>query len=479
MADLGAFFGNPNLQRQGARARALAAQRDVNTLADPRTYAVVQGLLGTAPDEMGFSVLNPDYEKIRKVAEPAFALGLLGQASPLLAPMTKGLPVGASIKPISPAINQQMAREAAEKIGQSSNPYTRSLQQGYEHDWYHGSTGDIKAFDKGLLGEATGAESAKKGFFFARDPQNPPASMTQKSTDPNSIEFLKKLGKSDEEIAKLNTVSMKGHGAETASGYAQIGGSREYREAMRKAKSAEKRGNWDEYEKQMQIAEDSEIKRMQDAQSLVAKYGDARDTMTEKINQTFYSLQHPQAQAELLDKKYKELMPYGWYNTYTPEQFNNLKTELVDLVGEKAAQSAIKEIDKFKAIKAERNLIDKTQEGGNVMPVALRYENPMVYDFKGEAYREKSYNDLVEEAKRKGHDALILKNTFDAGAGPAKLVDVGVVFEPNQIRSKFAAFDPTRTKEADILAGVLPLGLLADEEQRKKLYELMPSLLGE
>lgn len=98
MAELGAFFGNPNIQRQGARARALARQRDVNTLADPRTYAIVQGLLGTAPDQMGLSVLNPDYEKIRKAAEPAFALGLLGQAAPLLAPMTKGLPVGASVK---------------------------------------------------------------------------------------------------------------------------------------------------------------------------------------------------------------------------------------------------------------------------------------------------------------------------------------------------------------------------------------------
>jgi GNAT superfamily N-acetyltransferase len=98
MADLGAFFGNPNIQRQGARARALAGQRDVNTLPDPLTYAVMQGLLGTRPDEMGFSVLNPDYEKIKKVAEPAFALGLLGQAAPVLAPLTKGLPVGASIK---------------------------------------------------------------------------------------------------------------------------------------------------------------------------------------------------------------------------------------------------------------------------------------------------------------------------------------------------------------------------------------------
>ena len=90
------FFGNPNIQRQGARARALAAQRDVNTLPDPRTYAAVSGLLGTAPDQMGFSVLNPQYQAIQKTAKPAFALGtLLG-----LAPMTKGLPVGASIKDV-------------------------------------------------------------------------------------------------------------------------------------------------------------------------------------------------------------------------------------------------------------------------------------------------------------------------------------------------------------------------------------------
>jgi len=64
-----------------------------------------------------------------------------------------------------------------------------------------------------------------------------------------------------------------------------------------------------------------------------------------------------------------------------------------------------------------------------------------------------------------------------------------LTFSPDQIRSRFAAFDPFRsdTETAlqrgvappDLLAGVLPLGLLADEEQRKKIYELMPSLLGQ
>lgn len=103
MADglLGAYFGNPNVQRQGARARELAKRRDVNLLPDPKTYAVMQGLLGIAPDQMGFSVMNPNYQEIRQAAEPAFYLGSLLQAAPLLAPMTKGLPVGASIKNVS------------------------------------------------------------------------------------------------------------------------------------------------------------------------------------------------------------------------------------------------------------------------------------------------------------------------------------------------------------------------------------------
>lgn len=56
--------------------------------------------------------------------------------------------------------------------------------------------------------------------------------------------------------------------------------------------------------------------------------------------------------------------------------------------------------------------------------------------------------------------------------------DIYAIQDPSLLRSRFAAFDPMRKNEADILAGVLPLGLLADEEQRKKIYELMPSLLG-
>lgn len=90
---------------------------------------------------------------------------------------------------------------------------------------------------------------------------------------------------------------------------------------------------------------------------------------------------------------------------------------------------------------------------------------------------------VINYLKSKGYDSMRLRES--TGDNYPTIA----VFNPETVRSRFAAFDPFRrdTETAlskgvappDILAGVLPLGLLADEEQRKKLYELMPSLLGE
>jgi len=46
-----------------------------------------------------------------------------------------------------------------------------------------------------------------------------------------------------------------------------------------------------------------------------------------------------------------------------------------------------------------------------------------------------------------------------------------LVFNPSNLRSRFAAFDPMRRNESDILAGLLPASLLADPETRRKLDE--------
>jgi hypothetical protein len=92
---LGPAFVNPNIQRQGLKTRALAAQRDVNTLPDPKTYAAISGLLGIAPDELGFSVMHPQYSDIQKVAQPAFAVGTALQVAPAVKLASKALGTGA------------------------------------------------------------------------------------------------------------------------------------------------------------------------------------------------------------------------------------------------------------------------------------------------------------------------------------------------------------------------------------------------
>jgi hypothetical protein len=145
------FFGNPNIQRQGARARALAAQRDVNTLPDPRTYALVSGLLGTAPDEMGFSVLNPNYEAIQRVARPAFAAGtalgiapLVGSASTSKAAMRAG------------RAGERMAERAVPRImGQGGLPaeMLQAMAQGSRSQMFIGPSSPM--FNKKMAFEAT------------------------------------------------------------------------------------------------------------------------------------------------------------------------------------------------------------------------------------------------------------------------------------------------------------------------------------
>jgi hypothetical protein len=112
------YFGNPNIARQGAAARALAAQRDVNTLPDPRTYAAVSGFLfGQAPDELGFSVMHPDLQGIKRAGEVGFAAGLVPAVAPVVAPVAKAVGKAATAL----GMRTEKALEA---------PVTRTLERG-------------------------------------------------------------------------------------------------------------------------------------------------------------------------------------------------------------------------------------------------------------------------------------------------------------------------------------------------------------
>ena len=108
---------NPNIARQGAAARALAAQRDVNLLPDPRTYAAVSGFLGQAPDQLGFSVMHPDIQGITRAGEVGFAASLVPVVAPVVAPVGRAVGRAAT----AAGMRAEKALEA---------PVTRTLERG-------------------------------------------------------------------------------------------------------------------------------------------------------------------------------------------------------------------------------------------------------------------------------------------------------------------------------------------------------------
>jgi hypothetical protein len=416
MADLGAYFGNPNLQRQGARARALAGQRDVNTLSDPLTYAVVQGLLGTAPDEMGFSVLNPDYEKIKKVAEPAFALGLLGQAAPMLAPLTKGLPVGASVKLIN--INKGIYKPdltMEEMLKVRDIPTVERVQQSL-----------------GLVGEKEFEKMVNSQFKKYK-----PSSPEQEAMLVESV-TLEILGKAQRSpFPRKEALDTAQRNAALPVEEGGLGLPKNNTPEMR----AEAMGAIDAVHFSRKGGEYTEL----DSGKFAIAPFDAVGT----------HVGTPQAAME----RFQNTVGY---------KVNNPNYALDELTGSSYPVKV---------------LGDKPLLNQNGMPWGEDDLNTFLRKTGGHNYSDinggkLTYQDLNANLRKKlfdeqGYTSIPYFNEVE-GKG-----SVSYIVPPKNIRSQFAAFDPKRRNEADILAGVLPLGLLADEEQRKKLYELMPSLLGQ
>jgi hypothetical protein len=119
------------------------------------------------------------------------------------------------------------------------------------------------------------------------------------------------------------------------------------------------------------------------------------------------------------------------------------------------------------------------RKGGNVMPVLLKTDNPVdfeaigpwsqmespisgsAYDFRYGQYRDIrpgsliDINTLSSLAKKAGNDSVVVRNLADYGGRSGELADTSILFDPRNIRSRFAAFDPMRRDSANILAGSL------------------------
>ena len=76
---------------------------------------------------------------------------------------------------------------------------------------------------------------------------------------------------------------------------------------------------------------------------------------------------------------------------------------------------------------------------------------------------------VTNELKNLGYNGIL--DTGGKGGGQGH--QVVIPFRPNQVRSQFAAFDPARTNEPDLLAGAMALPIATDEDKRNKIIDLL------
>jgi hypothetical protein len=112
-------------------------------------------------------------------------------------------------------------------------------------------------------------------------------------------------------------------------------------------------------------------------------------------------------------------------------------------------------------------------EGSTIYPLMVRSQDFLPYEAEGANWM-RANRPAIEAAEQAGYSGALIRNVKDnAGANLGTIADVVASQDPSRFRSRFAAFDPMRKNEADILAGVLPLGLLADEEKLKEIQSLL------
>lgn len=104
---------------------------------------------------------------------------------------------------------------------------------------------------------------------------------------------------------------------------------------------------------------------------------------------------------------------------------------------------------------ASEYAMSKAQFGNgapSVMPVYVRPGRQKVHDAKGARFDEIDIDELAVRAAKAGHDSLYVRNVIDPGGEMERLGGTMVVFNPKNIRSTNAAFDPAQSNSSNIMA---------------------------
>lgn len=259
----------------------------------------------------------------------------------------------------------------------------RAKEMGFDtsRPMYHGTKGDITAFDPKWLGEHTGAGGAKEGFFFTSKP----------------------------------TV------AET---YAEAAPQAEYATAAKRYRA---------------LADDVEKQRQAILDDPAFPWTDAAMEKPDALKDQSYSHQVLANQLDMLGTKSANFRHNNDFSLGQLTRYGGMDPA---------------DAEKLKGLGAE-----------SIIPTYLRTANPYEIQAGGKVWNQlpEPMTDTIRKAKAAGHDSVIFRNLYDAMQsymGDKGTSDVTVAFDPSQIRSVHAAFDPTKRGSADLLASLLPPGIV-------------------
>jgi len=249
---------------------------------------------------------------------------------------------------------------------------------------YHGTrSGEIEAFDPDLLGQNTGAASARLGFFFSGNEATALAYVDRTLTENDRSTSDGVVSGFDRIIADL--------------------------------------ANW--------------------ADANAPEFSKALRSSNVLL---WHSNDDPGVAAQANSYDPSEIDGFGGYLDDVIREVDNAAFWEADLEGG-LGEYAQSQIDRLQALKDAYDNIDLNgtadeEAGSIVLRTYLKIEQPLEADQGGKAYRETSYFDLINQGKEGGSDGVIIRNTFDGGPKD----DIYVAFDPTQIKSinNRGTFDP-------------------------------------
>lgn len=132
----------------------------------------------------------------------------------------------------------------------------------------------------------------------------------------------------------------------------------------------------------------------------------------------------------------------------------------------------------MQAEKLEKAIQSQYGHGQTIMPLKVRSSDLMPIEMSGKSFDDFGVSDEIMSAigsvkKDNLNKGVLLKNLDDAIGRYNLPANHVAITNPSGVRSKFAAFDPKRANEPDLLAGALPLGAVSQTEEAKETRKQM------